>query len=116
MLFIAAAVWPAGTAGQICPDDGTVFNLNSSGTEYQQEAVAIATGHLRRVYLTAGAPGSATFTLNRGTPWQTDANDYQGTFTAVSPGWRYIDVSSANIYLAEGEHVVIGLTGAGTSP
>jgi len=50
--------------------------------------------------------------INRGTGWQTDANDLSlAVPMAVPEGWTYIDLSSAGFNLAAGDRFVIGLSG-----
>jgi hypothetical protein len=47
------------------------------------------------------------FAVNVGSPWQSDANDFQSIVTFTNPnGWNYIDVSSAGLYFLAGDKFV----------
>ena len=101
---------------QVSPVAGASFNASSTSLTWQQEVVAGVGGKLVGVDIHPGASvgSSATLFVNVGPPWQTDAHDFQTTFTSTtSDDWQYIDLSAADINLNVGDKFVLGLAGTG---
>lgn len=96
---------------QSSPVFNTGFNGDASILTWQQEVRVGIAGQLTRVEIDINNPGSAFFFINVGSPWQTDANDFQATITASNTGTLSIDVSSANINLNVDDRFVIGIQG-----
>ena len=116
LLFVA--ITPAEaivTIDQISPISNTVsIDMNSPIYTSQQGITAGASGQLVGVDLWSHGDdlGSFNFFVNIGTPWQTDTNDFSTMYTFTTPnGWNFIDISSANINLIDGELFTIGFQG-----
>ena len=100
---------------QESPRDNAVINGGSPSITWQQGVVAGITGQLRGIEVhTSFEIGVARFFVNVGSPWQTDANDFE-TILSTSPGesntWVFVDTSAANIHLEAGDTFVIGIGG-----
>ena len=104
------------------PHDVT-FGLSSTpSTHFQQGVTAGLSGLLGQIDIflyavdgaTTGSPPDkeVLFTVNRGAPWQNDANDFEMLVdfsVGQTPGPIHIDVSSANIFVSPGDVFSIGL-------
>ncbi len=97
-----------------------VINVTPDFFEWQQEIVAGVSGQLVGIDLYPSGPEEVfILSVNKGTAWQTDENDFSariettGTnrYNLDSPA--YIDLSEANIRLSAGDTFIIGLTGTG---
>jgi hypothetical protein len=89
--------------------------------QWQQEVTAGIDGYISNVEVYLQNAGSITFSINLGEAWQTDANDFvtiinnSGMANSYGRSWVNVDISSAGIYLNQGDKYVIGLKGDGTS-
>ena len=121
-LFIAGHAFATPILDQVSDFEGSNNVLNASNpifTWQQQVTVGVA-GELVGVELYRqdwyqGLPlynGEIAFSLNKGSGWQTDSNDYYSVLKlANNLSWNYIDVSSANLTFDIGDHFIIGITG-----
>ena len=86
------------------------------GFDWQQEVTAGIAGPLIGVDIWVKIGDfedcqSVDFFINKGPPWQTDANDFE-TVLCAGPnrdGWVYVDTSAASITLEVGQEFVVGL-------
>jgi hypothetical protein len=117
-----AAVVFAGMAGsaaaevdQSNPWDSTgQLNSQEPSLIWQQTVVTGKTGILSSVELyTASLPGSFEFFINRGTGWQSDANDFSVNLSPASYSMISVNLSAANLSFVAGESYVIGIRGLG---
>jgi hypothetical protein len=99
---------------QVSPFNNASFNMDAPSLHWQQEAVAGLAGQLVQVDLYVTAPGSCTFFINDGPPWQVDPPNWTTTFSAATTGWHSIDTSAAGLALSPGQHFVLGFDGGGT--
>lgn len=125
--LISASVSGAGTVvmDQVntWPDstwDFYVINVTPDFFEWQQEIVAGVSGQLVGIDLYPTGPEDVfILSINKGTAWQTDEDDFTARIETAGTNWgnldapAYIDLSTANIHLSAGETFVIGLTGTG---
>ena len=94
------------------------FGFGGGGIEGQQGVTTGITGTLVGFDFRSNGIGLATSLevdvfVNIGSPWQVDANDFEGTVTLTQSDvgdWFFVDVSSANIFLNSGQEFPIGLT------
>ncbi|MHC4429324.1 MAG: hypothetical protein ACYS0D_12100 [Planctomycetota bacterium] len=84
------------------------FNMDASTLEWQQSIEVGAAGLLTQVDIYVTTPGSSTFYVNAGSPWQVDAHDFVLNFSTAATGWHSIDVSSAGLVFSVGEFFVFG--------
>lgn len=127
---IAANAQAVLIADQVFPANATSlpFELPSTpSTQFQQGVTAGMSGLLSRVDIFfAGTddrgkgtpPGEALFSLNLGTPWQDDTNDFEELLffdAGLGPDVIEIDVSAANIFINPGDMFVIGLRSSGSN-
>ena len=116
---VAAIGTLAGTAGaglildQAQEMTSAAFNMDATFLEWQQEITVGVTGQLAQIDVHVNTPGSATFYLNSGAPWQTDTNEFEMLFVGKTTGWHSIDVSSAGLTFDVGDNFVIGWIGGG---
>jgi len=94
-------------------NDNYWFNITSN--HLQQGVTAGLDGVLSNIEVFFYQAGTVDFSINLGSPWQSDANDYQDNALSVVAGWNNIDISLANIMVNAGDEFVIGLQGAGGS-
>jgi hypothetical protein len=98
---------------QVSPFGGASFGA-PSWQNWQQTVTVGISGTLVGVDLWDTDRPGATFYLNSGPAWQSDANNYSSVVTfSILNGWNYIDVSSAGLYFTTGEQFVIGFSGGG---
>jgi hypothetical protein len=90
----------------------SVFGSTSTD-DWQQGVTAGMNGTLSSISLYSyGGPTTFKVYINLGSPWQSDANAFETEVTRPwGSGWFSIDVSAANIQLAQGDHFVIGAQG-----
>jgi hypothetical protein len=93
--------------------ESALFGVSGTTSKYQQEVTAGQAGILSTVAIRVFDPGTFDFSINLGSGWQSDANDFQTRVSTAARGWLSIDVSSANIRLQEGLRYVIGASGVG---
>ena len=88
----------------------TSFN-GSAGFNWEQGVTAGITGQLVGVDIWDNSATSTTLTINRGSPWQSDANDFSQTISTTPGTWTHVDLSSANLQFTAGDQFSIGLIG-----
>jgi len=88
------------------------INCNS-GLHWQQEVIVGITGQLTSFQLQVVTAGTANIYINRGAPWQGDANEYQTAFNPTAAGWHTFDVASLGLMFQAGDRFVIGVQGTG---
>ena len=83
--------------------------------EIQQGVTAGLAGQLVKIelYCSAGV-GSTTLFINRGSPWETDADDFTTTISATAQGWFSVDLTSAGLCFERRDPFVIGFLPTGT--
>lgn len=96
--------------------DNTGAIVGSDTYTYQQEVIVGESGVLAGVELFTSGAGDFNFAINRGAPWQTDADDFSMVVTATVAGRQYIDLTSANLFFASSERFVIEVQGIGNGP
>lgn len=101
----------AQTLDQYSPYTNTSFNMSASVLDWQQEVVVGLAGPLVRVELYVNGPGSCTFYINKGSPWQGDVADFTTTFSSAGTGWVPLDTSAAGLSFNPGDHFVLGFIG-----
>lgn len=110
--LLAGAGAAQATLDQSAPYAGGTIGV-SNFSNWQQEVQAGLTGTLLGIELyrrPGGTSPTLNLYLNRGTGWQTDANDLSlAVPMAVPEGWTYIDLSSAGFNVVAGDRFVIGL-------
>jgi len=96
---------------------GILASAENGGNEIQQGIAAGLTGQLVEVELYgSGGTGTATFFINKGSPWQTDDNEFATTIRVTKTGWFSVDVSPAQLCFNKGERFVLGIFGSSTRP
>jgi hypothetical protein len=94
---------------QVSPFGSGSFGAPSDWMNWQQTVTVGISGTLVGVDLWDNNLQGATFYLNSGPAWQSDANNYSSVVTfSFLNDWNYIDVSSAGLYFTTGEKFVIG--------
>lgn len=99
------------------PGPGVLIAVGSGGNEIQQGVTAALTGQLVKIELfTASGTGTATLFINKGSPWQTDINEFSTTIRGSGAGWFSVDVSEGKLCFSKGDRFVIGILGTGNDP
>jgi len=83
------------------------------GFHWQQEVIAGIAGQLTGVELYVETIGTANIYINRGAPWQSDANEYHTAFSPSATGWHLFDVAHLGLNFNVGDRFVIGVQGTG---
>lgn len=109
-----AATAGAQTLDQVSPYVNASFNMSATSLHWQQEVVAGLAGQLVQVNLYVVAPGTCTFFIDDGAPWQPGPPLWSTTFSAATTGWHTVDTSAAGLALTPGQHFVLGFDGGGT--
>ena len=84
------------------------FNMDASSLEWQQSITVGVAGLLSQIDINVAIPGSSTFYVNVGSPWQVDAHDFVLNFSTADTGWHSIDVSSAGLNFSVNDVFVFG--------
>ena len=87
--------------------------FGGTGNTFQQQVTAGTAGKLVGVDLWFSLSNNpAKVSVNKGTGWQADTNDFMTTVSNPfnETTWTYVDVSAANLMLTLGDKFVIGLT------
>ena len=113
-LSLAAAGVLATTAqaqvlDQVQDDIGSSFNVES--LNWQQEITVGLAGQLTQIDIFVSTPGSATFYLGEGAPWQEEPYGFVLDFATEETGWHSIDVSSAEMEFEVGDGMALGFAG-----
>jgi hypothetical protein len=112
-LYLSASPAAAVTIpDQVQPDWATNQYGASATLNWQEEVTAGVSGKLTTVQLWSGQTTTGSVSINVGSGWQTDANEFTGTITGMGgTNWSSVDVSSANIMLNAGDKFTIGFNG-----
>jgi hypothetical protein len=86
---------------------GASFNVADT-LNWQQEITVGVPGVLTQVDIYVATPGSATFYIGDGAPWQNEPYDFVLEFSSNEVGWHSIDVSSAEIEFEVGDGMALG--------
>ncbi|GAX60371.1 hypothetical protein SCALIN_C10_0131 [Candidatus Scalindua japonica] len=91
----------------------TIFNADGVSHNWQQGVTTGIAGVLVSIDLFL-EEGTTSLYINKGAPWETDKDEYNGIITGDAGwGWQTIDLTASNISLALNETFVIGIKGIG---
>ncbi len=88
----------------------------TSSVTWQQEVIVGENGQLAGVTLFTQGTGQFNFSVNQGTPLQSDADDYSTIVTVTENGAQFIDLSDANLNLNAGDRFAFKVNGINDGP
>jgi hypothetical protein len=110
-LGLAGASAQGQTLDQSSPNTNATFNMAASSLNWQQEVAVGRSGPLVRVDLYVVQPGSCTFYLISGAPWQGGTAAYTTTFSSAATGWVSLNTTASGLAFNPGDHFVLGFIG-----
>lgn len=88
----------------------------SSSLTWQQEVITGTNGQLSGLTIFTSGAGDFEFSLNLGTPLQSDGDDFSTIVTATGAGPQFVDLSSADLQLATGDRFAFKVRGINDGP
>jgi len=110
---VLATAAQAQVLDQVQDDIGSSFNVET--LNWQQEITVGLAGMLTQIDIYVSTPGSATFYVGEGAPWQEEPYGFVLDFSADETGWYSIDVSSSEMEFEVGDGMALGFEGIGST-
>jgi hypothetical protein len=110
-LLAAGAAFPAAVDQENLPDV-LQFNAATPSLRWQQEVVVGVDGRLSAIGLWSGEESTVfRLSINRGSGWQSDADDYSMVVSTIPYAEYTFNVAHAGLDFTVGDHFVIGIQG-----